>query len=135
MKRYHLDANVVLRFLRNDDPQQSPEARQLVASAKAGHVVLAISAVTVAEVFYAFRASYKLSRSDVSELLGNLLRSSVFELEHEERILDAIARVEKFNVDFGDAYLAATAVETKEAVASFDKDFKKFPDLILHALG
>ena len=135
MKRYHLDANVILRFLRNDDPQQSPAARQLVASAKAGHVILALSAVTVAEVFYAFRASYKLSRSDVAKLLGTLLSASVFELEHEARILDAIARVEKFNVDFGDAYLAATAIETKEAIASFDKDFKKFPDLILYALG
>ena len=38
-------------------------------------------------------------------------------------------------VDFGDAYLAATAIETREAVATFDKDFKKFPDLSLHALG
>ena len=132
MKRYHLDANVVLRFLRNDDPQQSPAAKRLIEAGKAGHAVLLLSPVTIAEVFYALRASYKMARPEVAKLLGNLLRSSVFEIEHEARVLDAMDRVERSNVDFGDAYLAATAVEAKEAVASFDDDFKKFSDVKLH---
>ena len=132
MKRYHLDANVVLRFLRNDDPQQSPAAKRLIEAGQAGHVVLILSAVTIAEVFYAFRASYKMARPEIAILLGNLLRSSVFEIEHETRVLDAMDRVERSNVDFGDAYLAATAIEAKEAVASFDDDFRKFPDVKLH---
>ena len=90
---------------------------------------LALSAVTVAEIFYALRSSYKMTRSDVAKLLGTLLRSAAFELEHETRVLEALSCVERLNVDFGDAYLAATAVESKDAVASFDADFKKFPDL------
>ena len=132
MKRYHLDANVVLRFLRDDDPQQSPAAKRLVEAGKAGQALLALSPVTVAEVFYAFRTAYKMPRPKAAKLLGTLLRSSAFELEHEARVLDALDRVEQFNVDFGDGYLAATAVETAEAVASFDQDFKKFSDLSLH---
>jgi len=132
MKRYHLDANIVLRFLRNDDPRQSPAARSLVEAGKAGQVVLVLSAVTLAEVFYAFRASYKMARPDIAKMLGSLLRSSAFEVEHETRVLDAVDRVERLNVDFGDAYLAATAVETKDLVASFDADFKRFTDLNLH---
>jgi predicted nucleic acid-binding protein len=35
-------------------------------------------------------------------------------------------------VDFGDAWLAATAAEAGEAVASFDEDFRLFPDVTWH---
>jgi len=132
MKRYHLDANVLLRFLRNDDAEQSPAAKKLVEAGKTGQALLSLSPVTVAEVFYALRTAYRMPRQDAAKLLSTLLRSSTFELEHEGRVLDALQRVERCNVDFGDGYLAATAVEAAEAVASFDQDFKKFSDLSIH---
>ena len=130
MKRVHLDANVVLRFLRDDDRKQSPAARQLVLDAKEGKLILLLSVLTLAEIFYALRASYKLARPEIATLLGGLVRSGVFEIEHEVRLLDALKRVQTANVDFGDAWLAATAVETGETVASFDTDFGKFSDVI-----
>lgn len=135
MKRYHLDANVVLRFLRNDDPRQSPAAKRLLEAGQAGQAVLILSAVTISEIFYAFRVSYKMARPDVAKLLGTLLRSSVFEVEHEARVLDAMDRVERSSLDFGDAYLAATAVDTQEPIASFDDDFRKFADVKRHVPG
>jgi predicted nucleic acid-binding protein len=42
MKRLHLDANVVLRFLRDDDPKQSPAARRLIHEASEGKVTLIV---------------------------------------------------------------------------------------------
>ena len=126
---YHLDANVVLRFLRNDDPRQSPAAAKLFAQAKSGRVSLAISAVTVAEVFYVLARVYKLSRAEAAAKLMPLLQSNVLEVEHRRRILDALQRVGRANIDFGDGYLAATAVEQGAKVASFDEDLQAFPDL------
>ncbi len=133
MKRCHVDANVVLRFLRNDDPRQSPAAKRLLAAAQADQVTLVLSAVTVAEIFYALRASYRMARADAAHLLTSLLHSGVFELPDEPEILDALARVAKINVDFGDAYLAARAVAAKEPVATFDRDFEKFADVVVQA--
>ena len=134
MKRCHLDANVVLRFLRNDDPQLSAAARRLIENAQAGRIVLLLSPVTIAEVFYAFRASYKMPRADTARLLSSLLRTSLFEVEHEDRVLDTLQHVVNLNVDFRDAYLAATAIESKESVASFDEDFRKFAGLERYSL-
>ena len=133
MKRLHLDANVVLRFLRDDDPKQAPAARRLIGEANAGKVTLALSVVTLGEIFYALRASYKLPRPEIAGLLTNLLHSGVFEVEHELRLLDALARVQAANVDFGDAWLAATAAEAAEPVATFDDDFEAFADVRRHA--
>jgi predicted nucleic acid-binding protein len=126
---YHLDANVVLRFLRNDDPRQSPAAAKLFASARSGRVRLALSAVTVAEIFYVLSRVYKHARSDAAGRLIPLIQSNVIEVEQRKRILDALQRVVRANVDFGDAYLAATAVEQGDKVASFDDDLQVFPDL------
>jgi len=132
MKRLQLDANVMLRFLRDDDPKQSPAARRLMGEASEGKVILALGAVTAAEIFYALRASYRMARPEIADVLDQLVRSGVLEFEHEARLLDTLARVRTANVDFGDAWLAATAAETGDAVASFDEDFGGFPDVVRH---
>lgn len=132
MKRVHLDANVVLRFLRDDDPRQSPAARRLIGEANAGRVLLVLSVVTVTEIFYALRASYKLPRAETAGLLQDVMRSGVFAVEHEARLHEALGRVRSANVDLGDAWLAATAAEAGEPVATFDEDFAAFPDVTRH---
>jgi predicted nucleic acid-binding protein len=127
--RYHLDANVVLRFLRNDDPQQSPAAAKLFTAAKAGKLQLFLSTVTVAEIFYVLVRVYKHTRIDAATKLIPLIHSDAIEVENRRRVLDSLQRIAKANVDFGDAYLAATASEYGDKVASFDADLKSFADI------
>jgi predicted nucleic acid-binding protein len=128
-RRIHLDANVILRFLRNDDPRQSPAAARLFQKAAGGTAALFVSAVTINEVFYAFTSSYKLSHPDAAGKLLPFVRAGVVEFEHEHCLLDALRRVISENVDFGDAYLAARAAHAGDLVASFDHDLKKFKDI------
>jgi predicted nucleic acid-binding protein len=132
--RIHLDANVILRFLRNDDPRHSPAAARLFQKAADGKAELFISAVTINEVFYAFTASYKLSHPDAAKKLLPFVRAGALEFEHEACLVDALQRVVSENVDFGDAYLAATAAHCKEPVASFDADLRTFKDIELYDL-
>ena len=128
MKQVLLDANVILRFLRNDDPAQSPLAKKLFAAANDGKVGLMLTPVTLAEVFYAFRASYKMGRKETAALLKDLLRTGILQVPGIDVLMDALSRVETANVDFGDALLAAEATASSIPVASFDIDFDKFPD-------
>jgi predicted nucleic acid-binding protein len=44
-------------------------------------------------------------------------------------VLDALKRVTHANVDFGDGYLAATAAEHGDNIASFDEDPQVFSDV------
>lgn len=132
MKRCLLDANVILRFLRNDDPVQAPQARALLVRAQRGDVDLAVSILTLAEVFYALRTSYKLSRPAAADALVGLLRTGVLEVERQEVIAAALARVSSANVDLGDAMLAAEAAASGDEVASFDRDFNRFPEIKRH---
>ncbi len=127
--RHHLDANVVLRFLRNDHATHSPAAQRLFAEAKAGKSQLLLSAVTVAEIFYVLTKTYKHSRADTVSKLVPFLQSSVIEVDNRDRVLDTLQRAASANVDFGDAYLAASAAECGESVASFDDDLQIFKDI------
>ncbi|MGH8017227.1 MAG: PIN domain-containing protein [Opitutaceae bacterium] len=130
MPRYHLDANVVLRFLRNDDPQQSPASARLFAAAKAKKVKLSLSTVTLAEIFYVLARIYKLSRPDAAARLLPLVQSDALDVESRERVVDCLQRVMNASVDFGDAYLAATAAERGDKVSSFDRDLAVFQDVV-----
>lgn len=127
--RYHLDANVVLRFLRNDDPKHSPAAARLFARAKAGEIQLVLSAVTIAEVFYVLARVYKHAKPEAASKLLPLAQSDLLAVTDRSTAVDALLRVSKANVDFGDAYLAATAARSGDTVASFDSDFTPFPDV------
>jgi predicted nucleic acid-binding protein len=126
---YQLDANVLLRFLRGDHKEFSPRAQALIRRANDGKAILDVSAVTVAEVFYALRASYGVGRRLAARTLAETLNTPAFRLAERNRVLDALARVQAANVDFGDAYLAATAAESGGKIASFDHDLDRFADV------
>jgi predicted nucleic acid-binding protein len=126
-----LDANVILRFLRNDDTKLSPEATNLFQKASLGKLSLYVTAVTLSEVFFALTSFYKLTHQKTAQILLPFIRSDVAEFEHGAWLVDAMERVIAHNVDFGDAYLAASAVSTNESVATFDRDFRKFKDVQL----
>lgn len=51
-QRLLLDTNVILRFLTGEPKAQAEGARNLFVSATTGDVVLHVSPVVVAEVFY-----------------------------------------------------------------------------------
>jgi predicted nucleic acid-binding protein len=126
---YQLDANILLRFLRNDHKEHSPRAARLIQHANDGKAVLRVSAVTVAEAFYALKVSYKVPRRTAAQLLATCLGSPAFRLSKSKRVLDSLGRVIAANVDFGDAYIAAMAAEAGIPVASFDRDLDKFVDV------
>lgn len=64
--RYHLDANVILRLLLADSPDQSPKARALFELAQAGKLTLFISHVMLAEVTWVLLSYYDFERGKVS---------------------------------------------------------------------
>lgn len=131
-QRIRLDANVILRFLRNDDPKLSAQAATLFQKAVDGKFSLFVTAVTINEVFFALTSFYKLTHPKTAEILLPFVRSGAAEFEQEACLIDALERVITKNVDFGDAYLAASAVIANDHVASFDRDFKKFSDVRLY---
>ena len=124
-----LDANVLVRFLVQDDPRQSAAATALLEKAERREVVLMLEAMVVAEVVYVLLGRYGRSRGEVSSVLLSIIQNVGVETLERDVVTDALQRFAAVNVDFSDAWMAARAAQLGHAVASFDRDFDKFKDI------
>ena len=124
-----LDANVLVRFLVQDDPRQSAAATALLEKAEHREVVLMLEAMVVAEVVCVLLGRYGRSRGEVSSVLLSIIQNVGVETLERDVVTDALQRFAAVKVDFSDAWLAARAAQLGHAVASFDRDFDKFKDI------
>jgi predicted nucleic acid-binding protein len=129
MKELLLDANVLIRFLVQDDPGQSPAATALFEAAERRECLLHLDSLAVAEAVYVLVGRYRRSRADVVEALLAVIHNPGVETAESGQVTDALRRFGAVNVDFADAWLAARAAHLRHGVASFDRDLDKFKDI------
>lgn len=129
MKELLLDANVLVRFLVQDDPKQSTAATALFEKAERREVVLHLDALVVAETVYVLTGRYGRSRTEVVNILLAIIQNAGIKTMEDDVVTDALQRFAAFNVDFSDAWLASRAAQLHRPVASFDRDLDKFKDI------
>ena len=124
------DANVFLRFLRNDHPEHSAAARQLIEAAAHGKVILRVQEIVVADIFYTLTAQRMgVARPLGASQLAALLQQPGIDLQDKTRILEILNLCETKNIDYCDAALMIEARREKLPVVSYDRDFAKAPDV------
>jgi predicted nucleic acid-binding protein len=129
MRALLLDANVLVRFLVQDDPKQSPAATAIFEKAERGEITLHLDVLAVAEVVYVLMGRYGRSRTEVVDAVLAMIQNPGVETSEGTMVTDALHRFGALNVDFADAWLAAWSAHTGRAVASFDRDLDKFKDI------
>lgn len=103
-----LDTNVLVRYVMQDDPRQSPRATRLVESLSAeapGYVPV----VTLVELVWVLSGSYGLSRAQVAAVLETLLRSKELVIDRAEIVAQALSRYSAAGADFADALIERIA--------------------------
>ena len=129
MKRYILDTNLLIRFLRNDHPAMSSVAAELFLQSASGKVELYLDPTIVAETAFVLISFYKQSQPEVADAIRDLITGCRLKVPLEEITLDALERFKAQPVDFPDALVAAIAAHQGVPVASFDRDFDRFKDV------
>jgi len=127
-----LDANIVLRFLRQDDPAQSPACVDLFTRAEQGEFSLKLDAISFAEIVWVLISYYKQPRTRIADMLASLLQHPAIITENRERLQNALLLFAATGVDFTDCYLAAQGQETGCTIVTYDRDFKKFSGITWH---
>lgn len=103
-----LDTNVLVRYVMQDDPRQSPRANRLIESLSAdrpGFVPL----VALVELVWVLSGSYGLARAQVAAVLGTLLRSKELVLDRADVVAQALKRFSEDNADLADALIERLA--------------------------
>ena len=124
------DADVFLRFLRNDHAEHSLAAKQVMEQAAAGEVILRVLEIVIADIFYTLTAPVmKIPRATAARQLSALLQQPGIDVENRSRVLDALAICETRNIDYGDAALIIAAQDATRQlpILSYDHDFAKEP--------
>ncbi len=117
-----IDTNVLIRFLAQDDPVQSPIANDFMAGLTREAPGF-ISAIVLAEVSWVLSRRYHVGREELAGILEALLRTSELRIENAEAGYRALAQFEAAQAgEFADALIAETAalVEATHTV-TFDR--------------
>jgi predicted nucleic-acid-binding protein len=103
-----LDTNVLVRYIMQDEPKQSPKATRLIESLtndQPGFVPL----VAVVELVWVLSSSYAFNRNEVAEALDLLLRSKEIVIDRAELVLQAQRRFAQGGADFADCLIERIA--------------------------
>lgn len=115
-----IDANVVLRYLLDDDNTLARSARNIIESG-----VIGLPTEVLCEVVYVLQKVYRIPRDDISLQLTRLILRANIALPHKPAFLNALKFFGGSNLDFVDCVLAGYA-NAGERVHTFDKKLARF---------
>ena len=119
------DANLIVRLVTNDPPAMAERAERFLERAEQGEFSICLHPMIVAECAWVLSSFYKVAKVDVAQALEKVLSNAGWLVLEEDAVLEALRVMALKNVDYVDAFLAACAKASGEAVASFDRDHKK----------
>lgn len=120
-----LDTNIILRFLRHDQPQHFGHVRNLFQEAEQGTIDCYIDPVVLAEVIWTLASFYKVNRSEITTKLETLLVQKWIVNEHKQTLLSALHQYQETNLDYIDCWLLAVSEEKHILLETFDMKLKK----------
>lgn len=115
-----LDTNVLVRYLAQDDPEQSAQASALIEGLSEDNRGF-ISTVALVELHWVLRGAYKVSRADAATIVRQLLESRELVLQEPDLVRRALAHLND-EIDFSDAVISeAGEVAGCRHTATFDR--------------
>jgi predicted nucleic-acid-binding protein len=114
------DANVVLRYLLNDDEAMARIACEVIEDS-----AIRIPIEVLCEVVFVLQKVYRVSREEIATQLKTLARRANVTLARPNAILNALDFFAATNLDFVDCLLAGYAGEG-EQIVTFDNKLSRF---------
>lgn len=126
-----LDTNVLVRYIMQDDPKQSPKATKIVESLEgvaSGYVTLG----SIVELVWVLSASFELTRSQVAQALDGIIRTKQFKIESADQVIRALRVFKVGNSDFADCLIERSANSAGcEKTVTFDVNASKHAGMTL----
>lgn len=126
-----LDTNVLVRYIMQDDPKQSPIATQIIESFEgAGSVYVTL--VTMVELVWVLSASFELTRSQVAQALDGIIRTKQFKIENADQVIRALRVFKVGKSDIADCLIERSANSAGcEKTITFDVNASKHAGMAL----
>jgi predicted nucleic acid-binding protein len=124
VKRYLVDANLLISFVTDRHSEQQARAARLFEQAAQGKALLLCPHNVLIEFAYVMDKVYRQPKALVRQILADLVAMPGVEVPPEADFAEILALWPEPFGDLGDALIAALARrEKKAAVATFDRAF------------
>lgn len=115
-----VDANVILRYLLDDDPQLAEKAAKILEQGQ-----VHVSFEVMAEIVYVMQGVYKISRQEISSVLARFIMLPNVTTNSEPVLREALRIYADRGLDFVDSLLCSYSSIEGAQVETFDRKLKK----------
>ncbi len=105
-----LDTNVLLRYLVQDDPEQSPRATEIITRRLSEEEPGFVSLVTIIELVWVLESVYKRSRQEIASDIEMVLAADTFEVQNEQEVYNAVVALRNGTGSFEDALIGSLGI-------------------------
>lgn len=126
MNDVQIDANIVLRLLTGDPPQEAESVYNLFSRAAKNEIKLHLDAWTLAEIVFTLERTYKVGRKDIASELLEFIAMPGLVVSNSEHVTEALGVYGERNISFGDCWLGVVMHQAgRRIIVSFDRDFDR----------
>jgi predicted nucleic-acid-binding protein len=104
-----VDTNVLVRYVTQDDPVQSPIATRFLESELSVQNKGFVAAIVLCEFAWVLERAFKLGRVELALVLGQVLSIEVLEHEHWLDATEAVREFQSGRLNFSDCFIARMA--------------------------
>ena len=123
-----LDTNVLVRYLTQDDPIQSPQATELIEHRLTARNPGFISVVAMAETVWVLERAYGLNGDQIADAIERTLQASELMVENEQQVFAAMTTLREGRGSFADALIGALGMRAGcSHTATFDRGALRLP--------
>ena len=102
-----LDSNILVRYLTQDDPIQSPKATEIIERRITEENPGFISIVAMVEIVWVLERAYGLATQEIVRAIERVLQTGVLVVENEQEVFAAMIAAKEGRGSFADAVIAA----------------------------
>jgi predicted nucleic-acid-binding protein len=127
-----LDTNILVRYLAQDDPVQSPKATEIVDRQLAEQGPGFVSVVALVETVWVLERPYGFSRLELADAIERILGTDVLLVENEQEVFAAMVALRDGNGSFADALIGALGARAGcTRTLTFDRKTLRLPGFAL----
>jgi len=105
-----LDTNVLVRYIMQDDPEQSQLATNIINGFDTAHPGY-ISQIALVETVWVLSRKYKQHKNDIVSVIERMLNAKELIVENSETVRLALKAHRNTNTDFADALISHSGVQ------------------------
>ena len=117
-----VDTNILIRYLTQDDPIQSPKATEIIERRFTWEHPGFISLVTMAEIVWVLGSVHALEDGEIADTVERMLQADTLRIQNEQQVFTAMISLRRGWGAFADALIGALGAWAGcESTLTFDK--------------